>query len=353
VTKKNLIIIALLGFILLGAIFSFWTASDYERKPKKLDRKISRLLREYSIYKSATILVKECSLGRELNIADFKEKLKRLLAEDGLKILHYELRREGDKGTYIFEIGITRAALYILKITDVILPRKKEEAPVKKPQVKIAIVLDDWGYNLNNIKLLDSIGMPLTLSILPNLAYSYKIACAQHNLKNREIILHMPMEPENKTMPLEKGTLMTTMNRGEILGLIETAFKTVPYAKGISNHMGSKATQDKRLTGIVMEELKRRSYYFLDSMAAPNTVSRQEAVRLDLRFVKRDIFLDNMADKEYIASQMDKLINMAKRRGFALGVGHDRVLTLQVIKEKLDNLNNDNIKFVFASELAK
>ena len=138
-------------------------------------------------------------------------------------------------------------------------PRKKPEttvAPVqvrhpvtratRKPPVtgetgRIAIVLDDWGYNANNLGLIEQIRFPLTVAVLPNLPYSKNVADTLH-AKGREIILHLPMEPKNGS-GLESNTIMVGMDKRTVSDIVDNAVSGFPYIKGVSNHMGSKATE--------------------------------------------------------------------------------------------------------------
>ena len=80
-------------------------------------------------------------------------------------------------------------------------PRLPRPAPAARAE--IAIVIDDWGYNLNNLRILNSVKLPLTVSILPNLSYSKTIAEVAHAHGFR-VILHLPMEPYEKAR-LEKN----------------------------------------------------------------------------------------------------------------------------------------------------
>ncbi|NQT95516.1 MAG: divergent polysaccharide deacetylase family protein [Candidatus Omnitrophica bacterium] len=219
--------------------------------------------------------------------------------------------------------------------------------------VKIAIVIDDWGYNMENIELLKSIDIPITVSILPSLAYSRDVAEILDKDKNIEVILHIPMEPEAGDLSLEKNTLMTSMSDERIASLLQKALESVPGAKGISNHMGSKATKHERLVKTLMRELRQKRLYFLDSMATLDTVCAKEAEYAGVRFAERDVFLDNNADRDYISAQIDELIGLARLKGSAIGIGHDKRLTLKVIKEKIENLEGTDIRFVFVSALSR
>ena len=353
--KKRPWIIVLLAILALGVIFYFSPKEDRLKKFRSLDKEVSALLKDHKIDSKVGAFVKEYSIHPDTDIENFKELLEKELKREKLQLLKYQTKAQGSKIFSVFEIGRKGLTLFIFKLIKTKPLRDQPRSAARKtPSKKVAIVIDDWGYNINNIELLDSIEIPLTLSILPNLPFSYKIASSQSHYKNREIIMHMPMEPEGKDIPLEKNTLMVSMNEDQALGILKAGLKTVPKAKGISNHMGSLATQDKRLIGIIMKDLKEQGLYFLDSLATPYTICQECAARAKVRFAKRDTFLDNQPDKEYISSQLDKLIKAARVSGSAVGVGHDRTLTLQVIKMRADDIiKKGDIEFVLLSELVK
>jgi len=224
-------------------------------------------------------------------------------------------------------------------------PRK----PVQEFRGTIAIVLDDWGYNVHNLPVLEQIHVPLTLSILPNLPYSGKVALEAEK-RGFEVILHLPMEPYEK-FRLEQGTILTSMDAQHIRAIVKRDLDAIHYAKGASNHMGSKATGDLRVMGIVFEELKKRNLYFLDSLVSPKTVSDAAAQRAGVRFVRRDVFLDNKEDPMYIRGQAYKLKAKASLYGQAVGIGHDRSVTLKTLKEIIPELEKEGYRFVFVSQL--
>ncbi|MDP3143030.1 MAG: divergent polysaccharide deacetylase family protein [Candidatus Omnitrophota bacterium] len=218
---------------------------------------------------------------------------------------------------------------------------------------KIAIVIDDWGYNLRNENFLSEFNYPVTISILPHLAYSSQIAYLTRK-NNKEIILHLPMEPhERKEIHLEKQVVFTHMNEKEIIQTLNDALKSVPFSSGVNNHMGSRATEDERVMAILFRQLKKKKLYFLDSFVTSYSICESLAEKMNVRFVQRDVFLDNQADYKYIVGQLQLLVKKAKKKGFAVGVGHDRQLTLQAIKDFAPAFEKQGIKLVFVSEAVK
>jgi len=231
--------------------------------------------------------------------------------------------------------------------------RKIPKAPEAPIAIKgtIAIVIDDWGYNTNNVHSLSQIPYPLTASILPHLVYS-KIIAQELHTQGREIILHLPMEPYEK-FRLEKETITNSMDASTIRGIVSRDLSDSIYAKGVSNHMGSKATGDERVMRILFEELKNRHLYFLDSLVSPKSICFNLAGKMRVSFARRDVFLDNKEEAEYIKSQIAKLKNKANLYGHAIGIGHDRKITLDVLKEMMPVLEKEGYVFVFVSELVR
>ncbi len=241
------------------------------------------------------------------------------------------------------------AAIVFLQL--VILFRQPER--VVKPSVpfkgKVAIILDDWGYNQANAAYLEGIKSKLTLSVLPRLPYSAAIARRAQAL-GHEVILHLPMEPR-QNVRLERDTIMAKMSDKQIRAILDADLTAIPYVRGVSNHMGSKATEDPRVMGILFAFLKKRGVYFVDSNVTPRSVCRAAAEKSGIGFAARDVFLDNRAERDYISNQLAQLCNKARVNGYAVGIGHDRPLTLQILKEQIPLLQKQGYVFVRVSEL--
>jgi len=230
-------------------------------------------------------------------------------------------------------------------------PRPKKALPKAAVPLKgrIAIVIDDFGYNMNNLALLKTIKQPLTVSVLPNLSYSKAIAENLHGL-GFEVILHLPLQPQEKDR-LEKDTILTSMDEEAVKAIINRALESIHFARGVSNHMGSKATENEKTMNTIFNELKKRRLYFLDSLVSGKSVCRNLAKRIGLSFARRDIFLDNEQETNYTKQQLYKLKTRARDIGWAIGIGHDRRLTIEVLKEVLPELEREGFKFVFVSDL--
>lgn len=253
---------------------------------------------------------------------------------------------------------ITIAVLILIIILEgvfIVISRPKRIPRLPEPAVKIkpriAIVIDDWGYNLKNLNIVDQIHYPLTASVLPNLAYSSRV-CGQLHKRGLQIILHLPMQP-HEPYRLEKNTITTNMDEQTIKNIFARDLANIVFAKGVSNHMGSKATEDPRVMGIIFKEIKQRRLYFLDSLVSAKSVCPGLAPQYGIRFLERDVFLDNKEEYNYIALQVYKLKKKANLYGQAIGVGHNQKITLEVLRDLMPELEKEGYKFVFVSELIK
>lgn len=215
---------------------------------------------------------------------------------------------------------------------------------------EIAIVIDDFGYNYKTAEEFARLTMPITFSILPNLVYSGKIAFLA-NSSGKQVMLHLPMEPYS-SQRTEKSMIMSGMTKEEIKKIFNEDINSVPFAVGVNNHEGSKATENYFVMKTVLEECGKRYVFYLDSVTAYSSQAESAGRELNIKVNRRDIFLDNENNMDYIYGNLEKLKKIAGNNGFAVGIGHARTNTAQALKKFYDE-NKDKIDFVFMSELYK
>ena len=213
-------------------------------------------------------------------------------------------------------------------------------------------MLDDWGYGLRQLPALKTIRQPLTVAVLPGLSYSSRVAQEAH-AEGFGVLLHLPMEARDPKAPREAGTLLVQMPKQQVLQIVDQSLASVPFAGGINNHQGSKATADHALMEVVLGEIKRRNLYFLDSRVTENSVCGEVARIFKVRYTRRDVFLDNDPAPDRIRQRLAELAKAAAKQGSAVGIGHDRPNTLRVLQEAAPALEKAGYTLVLASELAQ
>ena len=218
---------------------------------------------------------------------------------------------------------------------------------------KIAIIIDDWGQSMANCRYLKEIPDPLAVSILPGLRHTKDVAnCAK--LYHKLTMLHLPLEAlHNYDFYPPDYIIKTSMNPALVSKIVDQDLAQLPSIEGVNNHMGSKATEDRSLMKIIFKKIKKKGLFFVDSMTARNTVCAALADEMDLAFGKRDVFLDNINTREAITKQIMVLAKKARRKGYAVAIGHDRHLTMQVLKEEIPWLERQGFQIVSIKELLR
>ena len=212
----------------------------------------------------------------------------------------------------------------------------------------IAIVIDDFADDPIAAHFC-AIPQPLTFSILPAEGQAHALV-ERVRTHGHEVLVHLPMEPRGEASP-GAHAILVGLDDAEIRRRVRRALQSVPHARGINNHMGSKATADERVMRLVLSELKDRNLLFLDSRTTASSVAYQLAVDMDIRAVNRDLFIDEIADAQTIRGKLWELAAVAARSGQAIGVGHNRRETLIALLAALPQLERRGFRFVPVSRL--
>lgn len=230
-----------------------------------------------------------------------------------------------------------------------------ESAPV---QARIAIVIDDWGYDGSVLPLLYNIKSPVTIAVIPHHKFSKSIA-REAKQRGYQVILHLPLESESH-LAVEKDTLNCSMGEKELRQKLDALLKSIPGIVGVNNHQGSKATKDMRMMGIVLSELNKNGLFFLDSRTTSKSICPKIAPNMGIKFAQSDGFIDippfNFQEKkyqEYVRKNLYRISEVAAKRGYAIMIGHDLKVTLNLLSIEIPKLEKKGFKFVFLSDLVE
>jgi uncharacterized protein len=217
---------------------------------------------------------------------------------------------------------------------------------------RLAIIIDDLGYDRAAADSLLALGFPLTVSVLPHLTLSTEVA-EEAYLRGEQVMLHLPMQSESNAAKTEEVELRVGMNEQQVDSALAGMLETVPHAVGVNNHQGSRATADPALMAALMPELRRRGLFFVDSRTLASTVAYDTAERLGVRAASRKVFLDDSANRDAILRQLELAARDANRDGFAIAIGHPRPDTIAALAEALPRLEARGIRLVFVSDVVK
>jgi hypothetical protein len=184
----------------------------------------------------------------------------------------------------------------------------------------LIIVIDDAGYNIQQLKPFLDLPFPITIAVLPEVDHSGESALMIEKA-GKELILHQPMQAlgGNNTGP---GSIRTDMSAEEARSIVERNLKAFPQAKGFNNHMGSAVTRDRRIMSTVLDLAKSRGIYYLDSLTTPGTATAELCEEMNIPYWERDVFLDNTGDRQSILRALDEGKSIASTRGASVLIGH-------------------------------
>ena len=232
------------------------------------------------------------------------------------------------------------------------LPPTPPELPPGRKLPRVAIIIDDLGYDRSLAEKLIGLNAPFTFAILPHSPHQDAIARIAQ-VRGIELMLHLPMEPmEYPDVNPGPGTLHTRMGPDELLRVLEENLAAVPHIKGVNNHMGSRLTASSEQMYQVFSVLKKRGLYFVDSRTTDESICKPSARLFQLPFAQRDVFIDHQQDPAFIRKQIRELIRIAYRKGEAVGIAHPHPATYTILKEELPALRQ-KVEIVPVSALAR
>lgn len=214
----------------------------------------------------------------------------------------------------------------------------------------LAVIIDDLGNDRSAGNSVVSLPFPVTVSVLPNLAFSAEIAEEAYR-RGDQVLLHLPMEAQSSSAQPEKSELRVGMNAGEVRAALSSMLETVPHVAGVNNHEGSRATSDPALMNDLMPALHERGLFFVDSRTSASTVAYDAAKHAGVASASRKVFLDDNVDRDAILAQLDLAMRDATRDGSAIAIGHPHPATIAALAQSAPTFEARGVRLVFASEL--
>lgn len=216
---------------------------------------------------------------------------------------------------------------------------------------RIAIIIDDLG-NLRDVgERAAALAGPVAFAILPHTPHARYLAdLATRN--GKEVLLHLPLDSVATDNQRSVGHIELDLTRVRFGQVFRANLTSVPHATGVNTHMGSLITQHPGHMSWLMGELQQRgNLFFVDSRTTPASVALQMAREFGVPSTRRDVFLDNDTNPRAIADQFRTLLNLARARGGAVGIGHPRPETLALLEKELPQLTREGVRLVPVREI--
>jgi len=251
------------------------------------------------------------------------------------------VEKEIEKETHLSEVKDYKESLN--KEIKKSLHVKKKTTYSGKP--KLAIVIDDVAY-AHQTRLIKKIPYKVTPSFFPptprhpdTVRLSKEFGFA---------MIHLPTEAISFGRP-EPETLKISHSTEQIRDRIKQIKKWFPTIAYYNNHTGSKFTADYQAVDRLISVMRMEGLHFVDSRTTAKTQAPQVAKKYGLKLYSRDIFIDNSIEKKLIKEQLKKAVKIAKKRGYAMAIGHPHVNTLNVLIDAEDIL--EGIELVYLKDL--
>ena len=238
--------------------------------------------------------------------------------------------------------------LVILSFNTAHASETTDTAQIKKPRV--AIIIDDLGDRLRDGRRVIALSGKLTIGIIPYTPFASKLA-AYATEQDNELLLHLPMESIHDRY-LGKSGLHSKMSEDELNTSLQQSLNSIKNIRGVSNHMGSLLTQDKKIMQWLMQALQTRGgLYFVDSMTISTSQALNAAKQAGLEHATRDVFLDNDTSTKAMDKQWRYFLKQATKKGSAILIAHPYPQTIVFLKQKLPELEQQGYELLHVSEL--
>ena len=230
-------------------------------------------------------------------------------------------------------------------------PKEKSKIFVKKSlykydkstKPKIAIVIDDVSNKYQKRDILN-IGYKVNMSFLPPTKGHINSAKIAQDLPFH--MIHLPMQASASFKRAEVNTLNINDSYEKIENRVKQLRSWYPDAIYTNNHTGSVFTKNYEAMDKLFRALKKYNFIFVDSRTTSKSVVKKLAKKYDMPYIVRNTFIDNKKDFDYIQNQLKKAINIAKKRGYAIAIGHPHPMTIKVLRQSKHLLKNLDIIYV-------
>lgn len=220
-------------------------------------------------------------------------------------------------------------------------PAELAELPFLPHPPKIAIIIDDMGYHHDIDRDLLQLDLNLSFSFLPHAPHTEELENTAYRL-GRTVLLHLPLEARSSDYDPGPGALLLSQSATQRQRLLDDNLRQVPHAVGVNNHMGSRFSADEHAMSELATLLVRRQLFFVDSMTIAESKGYVAARKQGVPTVKRDVFLDNLQEREAICRQIEHLVTIGRWQGSGVGIGHPYPETLAALatcgRELLDQV---------------
>ena len=199
---------------------------------------------------------------------------------------------------------------------------EKFNFPKAVNNAQLVFLFDDGGQSIKNLEEFLKLPFPITVAVLPDLAYSTESA-KKIVASGNELMLHQPMQAQDLSVKPGKGAITPNMSYSEIVETIKKNLDQLPGVKGMNNHEGSLITSDELKMQAVLDAAGQKNVFFLDSRTTVDTKVPSVSMSMGRVWYERNgMFLDNKKTREEFLTQLRKNLDIANKTGCVIMIAH-------------------------------
>ena len=250
------------------------------------------------------------------------------------------------------DVPSVKTPVAVSRVNRIIAAKTKLREVESPRRPRIAIVIDDMGFDRDNSARALRLPPEVTLAYLP-FAPEAAAQVRRARLKGHPVMLHLPMEAPDHGGKPGVNVLSVASSPEKLRRQLTDILGRFGGYTGVNNHMGSKFTRNRAKMDIVMSELRKRGLFFLDSRTSGGSVGGAAAADAGIPYAVRDVFLDHEADPEKIRAQIAETERIARATGQAIAIGHPRTATMKAIAPWVAGLKERGFELVRLDTLLK
>ena len=234
----------------------------------------------------------------------------------------------------------------ISKETDTINKKVPIQNNYKNKRPKLVIIMDDitHQYQLNKLKALP---FKVTPSIFPPNKMNMNSHLIAKNLQH--YMVHLPLESDSRALNRMHKTLFVRDSNKKIRARVAEIKRLFPNVKFLNNHTGSIFSQNYTKSKVLYKALLDNGIIFLDSRTSKRTKFKKIAKEFNRRYLHNDLFIDNKLNVNYTLNQLKRAVLIAKKKGYAIVIGHPHNTTIKALKMAKNILKE--VQVVYIDEL--
>ena len=208
---------------------------------------------------------------------------------------------------------------------------------------RLVIIIDDVAYR-HQADAIRSVNLKLTPSFFPSTSAHPETPILARRFSF--YMIHLPMQALGGFKGAEIGTLTINDDYEKIAKKLQSIKRDFPDLKYINNHTGSRFTSDAAAMDRLMRAMRDENLIFVDSKTISPTKVYGAAKKYSMPYIARDVFLDHNGSKAAVRKQLKYAVELAKKRSYAIAIGHPHKNTLEVLRESAKLLQEVEVVYL-------